>query len=289
MGFQSPPCAQASHEEFRRPQIRPRPETPKAESSSKAVPDTPRECTRSRRAPAKTAYMPLVPRTPWPKGVPAPSGRKGKSVLPSTTEKDISTPSMVKEVEAPRQLQSQILKRTSSCGTSLHTFLDRPTRGTNAPTISAMFRCILRLAKKYIIESAKESFSLLGDYHLHLSCAKDDSVSCIQQNRAGVGKYMSDETVPADQAHLSSGTKFDTISGVPVEQMITCTGSECKTCGGQRAACTLDVRSEDAEQSKRSNQNFKFEEAEDTRNLAEPSNSDYLVPCRCSICARRAP
>lgn len=64
---------------------------------------------------------------------------------------------------------------------------------------------------------------------------------------------------------------------MPVEQRIACTGSECEACGAQRAACTLDVRSEEAEQSKRSDHNFKVEEIEeDTRNVSYDSRARYL-------------
>ena len=136
--------------------------TSKEETGSEDTPARLRQSTLSGRAPAKTAVKPLVPRSPWPKGVPAPSGRKGKSVSPSTTEKVISTPPIRKEVGVQAQpLRSQALRWSESCDTLVDL------RGANVPTA-------------LIEEYAKRSHK--GPLSLNLVC---NPVSCNHENCAG--------------------------------------------------------------------------------------------------------
>ncbi|KAN0131794.1 hypothetical protein V8E53_010322 [Lactarius tabidus] len=144
MGVQSPPCASAAHEHLRLP-LKPSAESSKAENSSSSAPGSLRESTRSVRTPAKTANKPLVPGTPWPKGVPAPSGRKGKSVSPSP-EKVISAPPAMNEVEVPAQPpRSPSSNNSSLCSASPH---------TESPHCDPV--------GEYTLESGKQPRSLLG-------------------------------------------------------------------------------------------------------------------------------
>lgn len=139
--------------------------TSKEETSLKDAPASSRQSTVSGRTPAKTAVKPLVPRAPWPKGVPAPSGRKGKSISPSTTtEKVVSAPPTRKEVEVqahPPRLQ------TLRCSESCDTILVDPW-GANVPTVSTT-----HLTEEYALGSDKEPLSV------HLVC---DPVSFNQEN-----------------------------------------------------------------------------------------------------------
>ncbi|KAN0137169.1 hypothetical protein V8E53_005166 [Lactarius tabidus] len=178
MGFQSPPCAGGIRENHRT-RSKPCAETPKAETSPKNAPESPQESTRSVRVSAKTADKPLVPRTPWPKGVPAPSGRKGKSVSPSTTEKDISTPSTpekivstppaMSEVNVPAQPpRSPSSRRSSSCSTS------QASPHTESP------RC--HSVEEYALESSKQPHSLLGNSDMSFGCS---AISLVQERVEG--------------------------------------------------------------------------------------------------------
>lgn len=103
----------------------------KEETSPKNTPASSRQSTLSGRTPARTAVQPLVPRAPWPKGVPLPSGRKGKFVSPSSPKKVISTPLIRDEVEFQAQARRlQTSRRSASYGTLVDP------RGANVPTIS---------------------------------------------------------------------------------------------------------------------------------------------------------
>ncbi|KAH8990002.1 hypothetical protein EDB86DRAFT_1822752 [Lactarius hatsudake] len=137
---------------------------------------------QSGRTPAGTAGMPLVPRASWPSGFPNPSGRKGKSVSPSTSEEAVSTPPTTKVEVQARPPRSRTLKCSSSCGSLLHAQPGRPYKETweaNPRTIYSILHAMEALG------SYKGPISLPDNDDLRLCRIHSNSVSFAQENRAG--------------------------------------------------------------------------------------------------------
>ncbi|KAI9433598.1 hypothetical protein H4582DRAFT_991078 [Lactarius indigo] len=127
----------------------------RAETSPSNTPVRSLQDARSGRTPARTVAMPLVPRAPWPSGIPGPSGRKRRSALVSTSEKAISTPPTTKEAGVQARPGSQILRCPSSCLIQTLSGSPHDTKGTNLPLISfpIHIHMIRHLAKEYDLGS----------------------------------------------------------------------------------------------------------------------------------------
>ncbi len=161
----------------------------RAQTSLENAPVIPRNMLYYCRPHATTAVMPLVRRSPWPAEIPKPARSKDRSVLPVS-----ALPATKMVAIQARSLQSQTLKRSSSCGVVLQGSTDRSHKDaqeTNVSTVSSFVDFVkTRTRAGYYI-----NLVLMCKKDFYLRRAQDGFTPCIKEDGPGMGNASISEPI----------------------------------------------------------------------------------------------